>query len=71
VTEKKRIETLGWWSELAGQTGIAANGVAWHFQVCALVGQFKLKGEVIDVQKFIDLYSEDHRNFRAGTLPLD
>jgi predicted chitinase len=40
VTEKKRIETLGWWKELADQPGIAADGVAWHFHPMGTIGCF-------------------------------
>ena len=43
VAEKKRIETLSWWKELAGQPGIAADGVAWHFQPVAMAGIFSSK----------------------------
>ena len=40
VAEKKRIEALSWWKELAGQPGIAADGVAWHFQPVGVIGTF-------------------------------
>ncbi|EDO25688.1 predicted protein [Nematostella vectensis] len=40
VTEKKRIETLSWWKELAGQPGIAADGVAWHFHPMGMKNMF-------------------------------
>lgn len=69
--EKERIKTLSWWKELAGKPGIAGDGVAWHFQICALVGMFKSEVEVIDVRKFIDLYSKEHEKFRVGTSALD
>ena len=45
VTEKKRIETLSWWKELAGQPGIAADGVAWHFQPVGVVTNFRSKNK--------------------------
>jgi hypothetical protein len=37
VAEKGRIKALSWWKELAGQPGIAADGVAWHFQPAGLI----------------------------------
>lgn len=40
VAEKKRIKTLSWWKELAGQPGIAADGMAWHFQPVGVVSSF-------------------------------
>ncbi|MEL7560776.1 hypothetical protein [Stutzerimonas chloritidismutans] len=40
VAEKKRIETISWWAELAGQPGIRANGVAWHFHPAELIRLF-------------------------------
>lgn len=35
--EKRRIEKLSWWEELAGQHGISRDGRAWHFQAIGLV----------------------------------
>ncbi len=40
VAEKGRIKALSWWNALAGQPGIAADGVAWHFQPVGIVDQF-------------------------------
>ncbi|TBV98937.1 hypothetical protein E0E53_05040 [Azotobacter chroococcum] len=37
-SEKRRIEKLAWWSELAGRYGIGADGVEWHFQPLELLG---------------------------------
>ncbi|MCQ4312018.1 pesticin C-terminus-like muramidase [Pseudomonas stutzeri] len=37
VEEKKRIEKLAWWKDVAGKYGIAADGVAWHFQPIGLL----------------------------------
>ncbi|WP_242671616.1 hypothetical protein [Azotobacter chroococcum] len=37
-SEKRRIEKLAWWSELAGRYGIGADGVGWHFQPLGLLG---------------------------------
>ncbi|HAQ73500.1 MAG TPA: calcium sensor EFh [Pseudomonas sp.] len=43
--EKKRIEKLSWWGELAGQQGISADGRAWHFYPLGiLVGLLIAKG---------------------------
>lgn len=47
VREKERIKTLSWWKELAGQPGIAADGVAWHFQPISLPEAFSKSGAVI------------------------
>lgn len=45
--EKKRIEKLSWWGELAGQQGISADGRAWHFYPLGiLVGLLIAKGGV-------------------------
>lgn len=40
VAEKSRIKTLSWWDELAGQPGIDADGLVWHFQSTEVVGMF-------------------------------
>lgn len=47
VREKERIKTLSWWKEFAGQPGIAADGVAWHFQPISLPEAFSKPGAVI------------------------
>ncbi len=66
MTEKKRIETLGWWSELAGQPGIATNGVAWHFHSVGMSENFILDnnhpiiiidGTAIEL-KFLEFFDE-------------
>ncbi|PIA73905.1 hypothetical protein CDR19_07010 [Ectopseudomonas toyotomiensis] len=50
VREKERIKTLSWWKEFAGQPGIAADGVAWHFQPIGLTSNFYTSaGEEITV----------------------
>src|SRR5690606_40841200 len=36
--EKKRIEKLSWWGELAGKHGVDEEGKAWHSQAVSLVG---------------------------------
>ena len=45
VAEKGRINALSWWKELAGQPGIAADGVAWHFHPKAMVENFRTKNK--------------------------
>jgi hypothetical protein len=40
VAEKARIKTLAWWDKVEGQHGIKAGGMAWHFHVAGLVGNF-------------------------------
>lgn len=41
-SEKKRIEELSWWKELAGKHGISEDGKAWHFQPIWLATLFRL-----------------------------
>jgi predicted chitinase len=40
VSEKLRIEKLSWRKEMAGQHGIKTDGMAWHFHVTGLLGNF-------------------------------
>ncbi|MGN5595912.1 glycoside hydrolase family 19 protein [Stutzerimonas nitrititolerans] len=44
--EKKRIEKLSWWGELAGKHGVDEEGKAWHFQAVSLVGSFIKVGRI-------------------------
>lgn len=43
VEEKKRIEKLSWWSELAGKHGIRADSVTWHFHPIGLLATHAIK----------------------------
>ncbi len=38
--EKKRIQKLSWWAELAGKHGIRPDGKAWHFHPIGLLANF-------------------------------
>ncbi|RON51115.1 hypothetical protein [Pseudomonas frederiksbergensis] len=40
VAEKKRIEKLGWWSDVAGKEGLSADGKIWHIHSIGLIGNF-------------------------------
>lgn len=55
--EKKRIEKLSWWKELAGQHGINADGVVWHFQAIELINIFKTSSKkLIWLRRVRELY---------------
>ena len=43
VEEKKRIERLSWWKDLAGKHGITADSVAWHFHPIGLFATHAIK----------------------------
>jgi hypothetical protein len=43
VEEKKRIEKLSWWKDLARKYGIAADGVVWHFHPIDLLATHEIK----------------------------
>jgi hypothetical protein len=49
-SEKRRIEKLAWWSELAGRYGIGADGVGWHFQPVGLTGIFSAEDDENDLK---------------------
>ncbi|NHN77131.1 glycoside hydrolase family 104 protein [Azotobacter chroococcum] len=36
-SEKRRIEKLAWWGELAGRYGIGTDGMGWHFHPVAVI----------------------------------
>src|SRR5690606_29173597 len=48
--EKRRIEKLSWWGDLAGKHGIGEEARAWHFQAAALVGTFSSKKVNITIE---------------------
>ncbi|MFI8746256.1 pesticin C-terminus-like muramidase [Pseudomonas sp. NPDC077186] len=51
VEEKKRIQALSWWSDVAGKYGISTDGKAWHLQALALIGAFSTAEKVIPTIK--------------------
>ncbi|WP_248807352.1 pesticin C-terminus-like muramidase [Pseudomonas sp. MWU13-2100] len=40
VAEKKRIEKLAWWGDLAGKHGVSADGKVWHVHPVGLMSGF-------------------------------
>ncbi|WP_277373426.1 hypothetical protein [Pseudomonas sp. AA-38] len=72
VREKERIKTLSWWKELAGQPGIAADGVAWHFQPHGLLQNFHSKvSKLIWLGRVRELYGmRVSEGFRERMLAL-
>lgn len=40
VVEKKRIEKLSWWSQLASKQVVTGNGMIWHFHPVGLLSNF-------------------------------
>jgi len=38
--EKKRIETLSWWTQMVGKHEVNASGVVWHFQPITVASTF-------------------------------
>uniref|UniRef100_A4XNG6 Glycoside hydrolase, family 19 n=1 Tax=Ectopseudomonas mendocina (strain ymp) TaxID=399739 RepID=A4XNG6_ECTM1 len=72
LREKERIKTLSWWKELAGQPGIAADGMAWHFQPIGLVESFKNSSSCCELStdKFKAIFGE-RSIFSAWNMPRD
>ena len=51
VEEKKRIQALSWWGDVAGKYGISTDGKAWHLQPLALIGAFSTAYKVVPTIK--------------------
>jgi hypothetical protein len=51
VEEKKRIQALSWWSDVAGKYGISTDGKAWHLQPLALIGAFSTADKAVPTIK--------------------
>jgi|GEM_PF-1249247 len=70
VAEKARIRKLGWWSDLAGQPGIAPNGLAWHFQPVGITSNFSSKTTCceLDIEKFDSIFGSG-KLFAADNMP--
>lgn len=37
-------------------------GGAWHFQLAGMVGCFRSKSSFIDIDKFVEIYRQEHRH---------
>ncbi|MFL9815076.1 hypothetical protein D7241_17675 [Stutzerimonas sp. VN223-3] len=70
VEEKKRIEKLAWWKDLAGKYGIAADGVAWHFHTLELIGKFhKTETPLITMEMLQITKPSSNKNYYEEILP--
>ncbi|MCG6538942.1 hypothetical protein MCB86_02500 [Pseudomonas sp. KSR10] len=48
--EKRRIEKLSWWSDLAERYGLGGDGKAWHFQPPGLIGNLYILEDENDLK---------------------
>lgn len=63
VREKERIQKLSWWSEIAGQHGISMSGKPWHIHPIGMLTNYGSKQELINIEKFIEIYTPLHPTF--------
>ncbi|RBH52921.1 MULTISPECIES: hypothetical protein [Pseudomonas] len=70
VAEKKRIEKLAWWGDLAGKEGIGEGGKIWHFHPVGMLSNSKCQGGFINVDKFISEYVAVHMSFDGANVAL-
>ncbi len=70
LAEKARIKTLSWWDKLAGQHGITAGGMAWHFHATGLLSAFHRKRMCceLDIEKFNKIFGSGAL-FTARNMP--
>jgi hypothetical protein len=61
--EKKRIEKLRWWDEVAGQHGFPGGIEVWHIHPLALVENFDSLKQYIDIDLFVENYKKRHGDF--------
>lgn len=67
VNEKQRIEKLSWWDKLAGKHGISAGRKSWHINPISMLTVYGSKHELINIDKFIDIYTPLHPSFDNTT----
>ncbi|MFK4076413.1 glycoside hydrolase family 19 protein [Ectopseudomonas khazarica] len=71
VREKERIKKLSWWKELAGQPGIVADGVAWHFQPIILLSVLVASGaELISSEIMKEIFPSSQDTVREEVRTL-
>lgn len=57
-TEKKRIEALSWWKELADKHGINTDGKAWHFHPTWLIAPWLSLRELISSSQMREIFPD-------------
>jgi hypothetical protein len=62
--EKKRIEKLRWWDEVAGKHGFPADIKVWHVHPLAWVENFGNSERGIDIDLFMENYKKRHGDFK-------
>lgn len=70
VSEKQRIQTLSWWSEMAEKHGISSDGMAWHFQLAGIVGNFyKCESQLITLEMLQITRPSENKAYYEKILP--
>lgn len=74
VEEKKRIQTLSWWGDVAGSLELDAAGKAWHFQLINLVIMQNLSaapgGELISAENMKKIFPSSQEAVREEVRTL-
>ncbi|RIA35180.1 putative chitinase [Ectopseudomonas oleovorans] len=74
VEEKKRIQTLSWWSDVADSLKLDAAGKAWHFQPINLVIMQNLSaapgGELISAENMKKIFPSSQESVREEVRTL-
>ena len=64
--ERARIDKLVFWSELSGKAEVPGDGMVWHFHPIEMLSNFMRRSDLIDVERFVAMYAEQHSSFQAG-----
>lgn len=68
--EKERIEKLCCWDEVGGRHEISTDGKVWNFQPISMLAVFTKKSRLIDVESFVEKYTNQHESFANNSPPL-
>lgn len=64
--EKERIDSLVFWDDPVVQSKGLGDGVIWHFHPIEMLSNFMSRSQLIDVERFVAMYAEQHASFQPN-----
>jgi hypothetical protein len=67
--EKERITKYVFWDDLTGKASVGTD-LIWHFHPIEMLSNFMSRSNLIDADRFVAMYAEQHASFQPGAPDL-